>query len=421
MTLRIIIFILILLALDFYVFQGFKFAFRNTSLTTQKIVSVAFWSLTVFTISVLLAMIIKDWSTWPKAIKTYAGAMVFIITFSKLFIILFLLTDDIFRGVKWAYEKIFPGKEVIDPSAIPAILNKGISRSDFLVRSGLVVAALPFVGLIYGMVKGAYDYQVKNIKLNLANLPKAFHGYKIIQISDLHVGSFVSTEPLEEAVRIINEQNADIILFTGDLVNNRSDELNMHKAALSKLKAKHGVFSTLGNHDYGDYVQWDSDELKRENLATLIAGHKEMGWNILMDEHHHIEKDGEKITLIGVQNYSMHLRFPKYGSLPKATENIQYSDFNILLSHDPSHWRGEIIKDFPKIDLTLAGHTHGFQFGVDLPNFKWSPVQYIYKEWAGLYTEGKQHLYVNRGLGFLGYPGRVGILPEITVLELHRS
>jgi len=369
----------------------------------------------------LLAMLIWDWSTWPKVIKTYAGAMVFIITFSKLFIIIFLLTDDIFRVVKWAYDKIFSSTTPLAEGAVPAVLKQGISRSDFLVRSGLIVASLPFIGLIWGMVKGAYDYQVKNIKLNLANLPKSFHGYKIVQISDLHVGSFVSKEPLEEAVRIINEQNADIILFTGDLVNNRSDELNIHKAALSKLKAKHGVFSTLGNHDYGDYVKWDSDELKRENLQTLIDGHREMGWDILMDEHRHIEKDGEKITLIGVQNYSMHLRFPKYGSLPKATKNIAYSDFNILLSHDPSHWRGEVIQDFPQIDLMLAGHTHGFQFGVDLPNFKWSPVQYVYKEWAGLYTEGKQQMYVNRGLGFLGYPGRVGILPEITVFELHKA
>lgn len=421
MTLRIIIFILILLALDFYVFQAFKFAFRNTSLPTQKWVSIAFWGLTVFSVSVLLAMLIWDWALWPKALKTYAGAMVFIITFSKLVIILFLLTDDIFRGARWAFEKIFPTKESFTAGAVPAVLDKGISRSDFLVRSGLIVAALPFVGLIWGMVKGAYDYQVKRIKLNLAHLPKAFHGYKIVQISDLHVGSFVSAEPLEEAVRIINAQEADIILFTGDLVNNRSDELDMHKAVLSKLKAKHGVFSTLGNHDYGDYVPWDSEELKRKNLETLIQGHKDMGWDILMDEHRHIEKDGDRLTIIGVQNYSMHLRFPKYGSLPKATEDINYSDFNILLSHDPSHWRGEVIKDFPKIDLTLAGHTHGFQFGVELPNFKWSPVQYIYKEWAGLYTEGKQHLYVNRGLGFLGYPGRVGIMPEITLFELHRS
>lgn len=421
MTLRILFFILLLLALDFYVFQAFKFAFRNTSLPMQKFVFIAFWSLTVFSISVLLAMLIWDWSTWPKVIKTYAGAMVFIITFSKLFIIIFLLTDDIFRVVKWAYDKIFSSTTPLAEGAVPAVLKQGISRSDFLVRSGLIVASLPFIGLIWGMVKGAYDYQVKNIKLNLANLPKSFHGYKIVQISDLHVGSFVSKEPLEEAVRIINEQNADIILFTGDLVNNRSDELNIHKAALSKLKAKHGVFSTLGNHDYGDYVKWDSDELKRENLQTLIDGHREMGWDILMDEHRHIEKDGEKITLIGVQNYSMHLRFPKYGSLPKATKNIAYSDFNILLSHDPSHWRGEVIQDFPQIDLMLAGHTHGFQFGVDLPNFKWSPVQYVYKEWAGLYTEGKQQMYVNRGLGFLGYPGRVGILPEITVFELHKA
>ena len=352
--------------------------------------------------------------------KTYAGAFIFVLTFSKLFILLFLLTDDIFRGARWAWEKMFSSPAPA-PDSLTPVPSNSITRSDFLVRTGLVLASLPFVSLIYGMVRGAYDYQVKNVKLKLSNLPAAFHGYKIVQISDLHVGSFVSTDPLEEAVRIINSTEPDLILFTGDLVNNRSDELNPHKAALSKLKAKHGIFSTLGNHDYGDYVPWDSQEAKEENLKTLINGHREMGWNILMDEHRHIEKDGERITLIGVQNYSMHLRFPKYGSLPKATQDLQYSNFNILLSHDPSHWRGEVLKDFKDIHLTLAGHTHGFQFGVDLPNFKWSPVQYVYKEWAGLYTEGDQHLYVNRGLGFLGYPGRVGILPEITVFELEKA
>jgi predicted MPP superfamily phosphohydrolase len=181
------------------------------------------------------------------------------------------------------------------------------------------------------------------------------------------------------------------------------------------------VYSILGNHDYGDYVVWESEKAKRDNLQTLINSHREMGWDILLDEHREIEKNGEKISLIGVQNWSTHMRFPKYGSLKKATENIEYRSFNILMSHDPSHWHGEVLTDFPKVDLMLAGHTHGMQFGVELPFMKWSPVQYIYKEWAGLYEKGHQKLYVNRGLGFLGYPGRVGILPEITVLELHKG
>lgn len=420
MTFRVLLFALLLIALDFYVFQAFRFAFRNSSETVQRVTTIAFWSMTVFCVGVLVVSRFYDWDLWPKAMKTYAGAFIFVLTFSKLFILLFLLTDDIFRGARWAWEKMFSSPATVADGLTPVPSNS-ITRSDFLVRTGLVLASLPFVSLIYGMVRGAYDYQVKNVKLKLPHLPAAFHGYKIVQISDLHVGSFVSTDPLEEAVRIINSTEPDLILFTGDLVNNRSDELNPHKAALSKLKAKHGVFSTLGNHDYGDYVPWDSQQAKEENLKTLINGHREMGWDILMDEHRHIEKDGERITLIGVQNYSMHLRFPKYGSLPKATQDLQYSNFNILLSHDPSHWRGEVIKDFKNIHLTLAGHTHGFQFGVDLPNFKWSPVQYVYKEWAGLYTEDDQHLYVNRGLGFLGYPGRVGILPEITVFELEKA
>ncbi len=420
MTIRILIFIIILVALDFYVFQAFKFAMRNSSEMFQKVTTITFWSMTAFCVVVLLASRIYDWDLWPKALKTYSGAFIFVLTFSKIFILLFLLTDDIFRGARWAFEKMFNSPKEAGES-LSVIPDNAITRSDFLIKTGLVLGSLPFMSLIYGMVRGAYDYQVKNIKLTLPHLPAAFQGYKIVQISDLHVGSFVSTSPLEEAVRIINEQQADIILFTGDLVNNKSEELDVHKPALSKLKARQGIYSTLGNHDYGDYVAWDSDQAKVDNLNTLIKGHKELGWDILMDEHRHIEKDGERITLIGVQNYSMHLRFPKYGSLPLATKDIDYSDFNILLSHDPSHWRGEVLKDFKNIHLMLAGHTHGFQFGVELPFFKWSPVQYVYKEWAGLYTEGHQHLYVNRGLGFLGYPGRVGILPEITVFELHKS
>jgi predicted MPP superfamily phosphohydrolase/succinate dehydrogenase/fumarate reductase cytochrome b subunit len=419
MTLRILILIALLLALDFYVFQAFRFGFRNSSDLVQRITGWFFWTLSFFSVAVLIIALFKDWSLWPKAAKTYAGAFIFILVMSKLVLLIFLLTDDIFRGIRWAYIKLFSNPP--SPDSAGATGGVSISRSDFLVRSGLIVASLPFVGMLWGMVRGAYDYQVKKVKLPLSKLPDAFKGFKIVQISDLHVGSFVSTNPLKEVVRIINDLQPDLILFTGDLVNNRTDELFPHQETLSQLKARHGVFSVLGNHDYGDYVPWSSLEEKNRNLSELVDRHRAMGWDILLDEHRHIEKDGERISLIGVQNWSVHLRFPQYGSLKKAVEGMTYSDVNILLSHDPSHWRAEVLEEYPAIDLMLAGHTHGFQFGVDLPGFKWSPVQYVYKEWAGLYAEGKRYLYVNRGLGFLGYPGRVGILPEITVLELAKA
>lgn len=418
MTVRILIFALLLLALDYYVFQAFRFALRNNGDYWMKGVTWLFWSLSAASMLVLLSTLVVDFQSWPKALRTYAGAMVFILVISKLFILVFLLTDDIVRVMRWGFTRIAQWMAKPENEGIP---GEPINRSDFLVRTGLVLGALPFFSLIYGMVKGAYDVQVKKIKLRAPHLPASFDSLRIVQISDLHVGSFVNTNPVQEAVDRINALNPDLIFFTGDLVNNKSEELEPFKKVLSQLKARHGVYSTLGNHDYGDYVKWDSAEEKSRNLDTLIRGHREMGWDILLDEHRHIEIQGERITLIGVQNYSTHLRFPKYGSLPKATRDITYSGFNILLTHDPSHWRSEVLTDFPNIHLTLSGHTHGFQFGVELPYFRWSPVQYVYKEWGGLYSEGHQHLYVNRGLGFLGYPGRVGILPEITVFDLEKG
>lgn len=326
--------------------------------------------------------------------------------------------DDVFRGARWVADAvgITEPQKTTDSSGNFAT---GISRSGFLVRLGVIIAALPFTALILGMVRGKYEYQVRNVKLTLNKLPSSFKGFKIVQISDLHTGSFSDTAPIEKAVKMINELKPDVIFFTGDLVNDKHTEVIPHMKALSSMKAKHGIFSILGNHDYGDYVQWSDKNAKEENLTRLINTHKEMGWDILLDEHRHIEINGEKISIIGVQNWSARMNFARYGSLQKALHGIDFSPVNILLSHDPSHWRAEVAGKVKEINLTLSGHTHGFQFGVDIPGFKWSPVQYVYKEWADLYSENKQHLYVNRGLGFLGYPGRVGILPEITVIELN--
>lgn len=380
---------------------------QNMAPNTQKIIFILYWAVFAITaITVVLAMATRG--TPPTPLKTYLASTLFIIFASKLVIIAFLFVDDIFRL----------GKVVLNSAGSETHFDP--SRSKFLSQMGLLAAAIPFTALIYGMAKGAYDYRVKRVKLKFPNLPKAFEGYKMLQISDLHVGSFNSTEPLKEAVSLINQQEADLVFFTGDLVNNMAVELQDHLHTLSGIRAKTGVYSVLGNHDYGDYVAWEAGE-KRENLQTLKNSHAKMGWQLLLNENRLIEKDGEHIAVLGVENWGNKRGFPKYGDLSKAYSGTENSPFKVLLSHDPSHWDGEINQKYTDIDLTLSGHTHGMQFGVNIPGLKWSPVQYVYEQWAGLYKKGRQHLYVNTGLGFLGYPGRVGFLPEITVFELQRA
>jgi predicted MPP superfamily phosphohydrolase len=293
-----------------------------------------------------------------------------------------------------------------------------MTRGKFISYSALTLAAIPFGTMIYGMLKTAFDFKILKSKVPIANLPSSFEGLKIVQISDIHSGSFLSNLHFKNAVKLIMQEKPDVIFFTGDLVNDRSDEAEPFKKIWKELNAPFGVYSILGNHDYGDYVIWDTPEEKQANLERLFEIHKEMGWNLLLNEHRILEKNGEKIGLIGVENWGAALRFPRKGDMEKAQTGMEEVPVKILLSHDPSHWDAKILKEHPDVDLTLSGHTHGFQFGIEIPGFKWSPSQYVYPQWAGLYTQGKQHLYVNRGLGFLGYLGRVGIRPEITVLEL---
>lgn len=416
---RTLLICLILLVIDWYVFQAFRFIVRDLSITIQKTVPIFYWFITIACLTILITGYFIDWQTWPKALRTYLFAFIFITYFSKLFIIIFLLVDDIGRLFRWIYEAITGNRKNSLPES--TTVSNSISRSDFMVKTGLIISAIPFISLLYGMVNGAYNYKVKKIKLPLSNLPVSFEGLKIVHISDIHSGSFNSSAPLKRAVEMINELSPDVVFFTGDLVNDRSTEALPYMDVLKEIKAPFGVFSTFGNHDYGDYVQWESVEAKTLNLENLKIIHRDLGWNLLFDQHHHLEKNGEKIGLVGIQNWSSHLRFPKYGSMEKAVHQFDYAPVNILLSHDPSHWRSEVLEKYPKIDLMLAGHTHGFQFGIEIPGIRWSPVQYVYKEWGGLYSTNNQHLYVNRGLGFLGYPGRVGILPEITQIILTRG
>lgn len=274
-------------------------------------------------------------------------------------------------------------------------------------------------GLLYGM-SNRYNYQVRNIKLNFKNLPASFRGLRILQISDIHAGSFDSHESVEKGVLKIMEQKPDIIFFTGDLVNNKAEEFKPYIDLFSRLKAPLGIYSTLGNHDYGDYIKWESPMAKTANLEELKGMHAQMNWKLMMNEHVILQRGEESIAVIGVENWGGRANFPKYGDLKKACAGLEEKNtsFKILLSHDPSHWDHQVTKEFKDIDLTLSGHTHGMQFGIEIPGLNWSPVQYLYKNWAGLAKENEQHLYVNRGYGFLGYPGRLGIMPEITVIEL---
>jgi predicted MPP superfamily phosphohydrolase len=272
--------------------------------------------------------------------------------------------------------------------------------------------------LLYGF-GNKYRYQVVKQKIKFDNLPTSFKGLKIIHISDIHSGSFTDIKAVELGIKKILEHDADLILFTGDLVNDMASEMDLYKSVFSQLKAPMGVYSVLGNHDYGDYTQWPKDGLtKEQNLENLKKVHQDMGWRLLMNEHVVIERDNESIAILGIENWGAKARFPKYGRLDLAHAGTEKHPFKILMSHDPSHWKAQVLKDYKDIDLMLSGHTHGMQFGVELPGIKWSPIQYLYQEWAGLYEHEGKKLYVNRGFGFLGYPGRVGILPEITLLEL---
>jgi uncharacterized protein len=417
MSYRILIVAVILFLIDLYVFQGVKLLMQSRSISTQRMVVWIYWTISALAISILLLGQVIDWHTWPKALRVYTFAMIFVIYLTKIFITVFMLLDDIIRLFRYAF-----GWLAIKFSS-SAEVNESlrVSRLDFLVKTGFIVGAIPFFSLIYGMLKGAYDYKIHRTKISFKDLPDEFEGLKMIQISDLHTGSFNTTEHLARAVELIMEEKPDVIFITGDLVNDRHTEALPFREIFRKLKAPHGVFSILGNHDYGDYYKWPDLNSKIENLEKMKSFHGEVGWKLLLNEHTYLERNGAKIGLIGVENYSGKRNFSRYGDMKIATENFEVQGVNILLSHDPSHWNTEITNDYKFIDLTLSGHTHGMQFGIEIPGFKWSPVQYVYKQWADLYEHEHQKLYVNRGLGFLGYPGRVGILPEISVFNLTKA
>ena len=405
--------IVIMILLDVYVFMAIKSVSHSASSKMRAFLFSAYWMVSVIAIVGLLIFIFTGPDFLPKKVRTYLFASILAFVFAQLVSTVFFLIDDIRRLIQWIAAKVF-----FRDTEISTMSGDGISRSVFLSWLGLAAGTTFFGTLIYGF-SNKYNYTVKRIKLPFDNLPPGFNGVKIVHFSDVHSGSFTNKKAVERGVQMIIAEKGDIVIFSGDLVNDRATEMKDYMDVFNKVKAPMGVYSTFGNHDYGEYVNWPIDGVtKAQNLINLAKIHAEMGWRLMMDEHIELERNGDKIALIGIQNWSAKARFPKYGDMKKAYAGAEKYPFKILISHDPSHWDAQVRPEYGDVDLTLSGHTHGMQFGVDIPGFKWSPVQYMYKEWDGLYEEGKQKLYVNPGFGFIGYPGRVGILPEITVIEL---
>ncbi len=381
---------------------------NGASLGIRTAVSYGYWFLCIASLGSFLL--------FPFVVNPYFRQYVFSIgvgwVITQITLVLFFLVDDLRRGTFWTMGQVAS-------TAGAKFLNteQGIPRSAFLNWLGLGVSSTLFFSLLYGF-GNKYKYQLVHKKVTIKNLPAAFKGFKIVHISDIHSGSLKEALAVQKGIDLIQKQNPDLILFTGDLVNDRATEMQEWTAIFGQLSAPKGVFSTLGNHDYGDYVQWPTLQAKEANLQALKEVHASMGWKLLMNEHVSIEHAGAQIKLVGIENWGAKARFPKYGQMDKAMLGVDPKEVIILMSHDPSHWDAQVISEYPQVDLMLSGHTHGMQFGLENPYFKWSPVQWVYKQWAGLYEQGNQKLYVNRGFGFLGYPGRVGILPEITLLEL---
>lgn len=402
----------VLLLIDGYVFQAVSTISREWAAGWKTFARYGFWVFTGVTIAAIVWYAYGDPYKYGSQLRNLVLTGIVIVYFSKLFAVLFVLIDDVQRGIRWLARYFQPDTKPSGGNSIP--------RSEFLAKAAVITATIPFAAMTYGIISGAHDYRIRRRTLYLPNLPKSFDGIRIGQLSDIHSGSFFSKTSVKGGIDMFMEEKPDLIFFTGDLVNNETSEVGEYIDLFAKIKAPLGVFSVTGNHDYGDYKSWASAAAKQKNFSALIEAHRLMGFELLMNEHRFIEQGGDKLAVIGIENWGAG-RFAKYGKLAEAYRGSQEAPVKLLLSHDPSHWDAQVRPNYPDIDIAFAGHTHGFQFGVEIGDFKWSPSQYVYKQWAGLYREGNQYLYVNRGFGYIGYPGRVGIPPELTIIELKRG
>ena len=404
---RWIIFLLIFGVIDFYAFQAFKTVAKN------NYAQIAYWVITLLVIGNFIYYFYGlNRSDFGNA-HGYAFAFLIALLVPKMIMLVLMFGEDVIRVPQAMYRYFTEGQD--------AKGNYMPSRRKFISQVALGLAAIPFASILYGVYKGKYNFKVLNYTLHFEDLPDAFDGFRLTQISDIHSGSFDNPSKVEYAIDLINEQQSDAILFTGDMVNNKAEEMLPYKTMFSKLKAKEGLYSVLGNHDYGDYVRWDSKEDKIQNLEDLKTIQKDIGFDLLLNESRFIERNGERIAIVGVENWGTG-GFKQSGDLKKAVSEVEKEDFKILMTHDPSHWEAQVVDDNYHYHLTLSGHTHGMQFGIEIPGwFKWSPVKWRYKQWAGIYEKLGQFINVNRGFGYLAFPGRVGIWPEITVIELKKG
>ncbi|MGC6471229.1 MAG: metallophosphoesterase [Flavobacteriales bacterium] len=407
------IFVTFILSLDLYIWSAFK-----TYFVSNPVVKYLYWMISILTIAAIFYPAINSNMTLYPGYMVVIFGFIFAIVASKMTVAFPLIIDDVIRLFKQLYRLLFSST---DQSSVA----EPITRLNFLKKTAFGFGAVTLSLLTYGILIGRYNFKKHFVKLNLKNYPKGEKPLRIIQISDLHLGSFQSVSKLTEAVNLINNENPDLIVFTGDLVNNFPSEARPFVEVMKKLKAKYGKYSVLGNHDYADYIGLNrSTELGlskwNESFQEMLSIHKSMGFDLLLNETRVLKVSNVEINIVGVENWGSG-RFSKYGDLNKALENSKENIPTFLLSHDPTHWESKVLKSDQHIDLQMAGHTHGMQFGVEVGKFKWSPVKWRYKHWAGLYQKGNNYLYVNRGIGHLGYPGRVGILPEISIIDVQSA
>jgi predicted MPP superfamily phosphohydrolase len=402
------------LLVDIYVFIAILSLLKDQSSLIKLLTTIVFWGVTAtFLIAFVFVIRFDSGQRDPAGLS---GIFLLVGIYSLVYLpkLVFL----IFRG---AEDIIWAGSFT---AMLGSKLFNGVSlstvRLPVISMIGLVVSVIPFIAILWGLVFGRFHYQVEEVEIKFHNLPKSLEGLTIVQLSDIHLGSVYGKEKkVQKALEIVNDLQPDLIMFTGDLVNNFTEEAHGWEELFATLRARYGKFSILGNHDYGEYWEWKSEHEKTENMRRLFDVHRDMGFKLLRNAWDTLRINGELLAVVGVENWGQP-PFKQYGDLEKSLRNVPDDAFKILLSHDPSHWDAQVA-GYTDIPLTLSGHTHAMQFGVKLGKFRWSPSKYIYKRWMGLYRRNNQALYVNRGLGFIGFPGRIGLRPEITLITLKRS
>ena len=412
-----LLFIIVMVAMDFYLWKSIRTSISKLQYLIKLLSSLLYWLPLALVVVYFLFSIIINIKDWNQNIRTYLTALMIVFFMTKIVSVLFLFIADIFRVFRFIYSFFFNRNAFYSK-----FKNK---RPKVILYFGNSLALVFMLIMLYGMVFTVFNFKVRKVELSFPNLPQQFNGYKIVQLSDIHLGSWYNEKPLQRAVDIVNDLHPNLVCFTGDLVNFSTDEAYRFEKTLLNIHATNGVYSILGNHDYGNYVKWKSDKEKEDNMKAMYNLQKRLGWHLLLNAHDSISIDSSSIVIAGVENWGHNLRFPRYGDMEKTFANVDTTKFILLLSHDPTHWEYIISQNYHYVNLTLSGHTHGMQFGITTDKLEWSPAKYIYKFWAGLYAttfgNATQYLYVNRGLGIIGYPGRVGMPPEITVIELKRK